>query len=73
MSYAKQERQRVRSTSGRYSNMNRCEACQKRLGSNYCSDGRFNGEYGHVLCEKCCLRGSAMTVEQAKQFYSRTV
>lgn len=74
MSYAMQARQNARTSSGKYRDMNRCERCNKRLGDNYCSDGRVCDEYGVglVLCEKDADRGLEMSVEDALAFYSRT-
>jgi uncharacterized protein CbrC (UPF0167 family) len=71
MTYKQDGRQRARTSNGRYADMNRCQACGKRLGDGYCSDGRSNGEAGHVLCETCCIKGSAMTWEDAQAFYTR--
>lgn len=68
-SYGQNERQRTRSRDGKYKEMNGCERCSKSVGTEYCSDGRFNGEVGHVLCRKCAFAGSRLSASEAVAFY----
>jgi hypothetical protein len=71
MSYAQNERQRTRA-SGRYSDMNKCQRCNKSVGENYATDPRSNGGLGHVLCTTCCDKGFDMEWPDALRFYGGT-
>ena len=71
MSYAQGRRQATRSSSGRYSDMNKCQRCNKSVGENYFTDPRSNGGIGHVLCSKCCDKGFDMEWPEALAFYRK--
>lgn len=68
------ERQHPRHRSeGRYAKVNPCYVCGKSTGvDGYFSDSRTDnglGDEGLVLCEKCCNKGEAMALEDARKFY----
>ena len=65
------ERQRTRSSDGRYSDMSKCQRCAKPVGENYCTDPRSNGGIGHVLCRACHAGGRDLEWEQAQAFYRK--
>jgi hypothetical protein len=53
------ERQRVRSSAGKYEKLNPCEVCGRGAGASYYSDERVNGCFegrGLVLCQRCAER-----------------
>jgi len=64
------ERQQHRDESGRYTEVNRCQGCTKRLGVDYCShaltdchgsDGANWGDIAICLCEDCLKRTEQFT------------
>ncbi|MGV2885941.1 hypothetical protein [Paenibacillus taichungensis] len=54
-SYAQDERQQTRGKNGRYTDMAKCEICNKSVGANYYSDERVDSKFhglGLTLCKK---------------------
>lgn len=69
-SYAQDERQRSRGRNGQYTDMARCEICNKPVGANYCSDTRVDTRFGGLglsLCKRDALSLSKLSDDEAYQ------
>lgn len=73
--YAQNKRQSIRDRSGRYSETNPCEVCNKGV-IDYCSDSRVDSVdsagnswdgIGLCLCERCCDKLSKLPDNDAYQ------